>query len=135
MTATASKPELTSMTVSNPATGEPIGEIACFDAHEVEAAVARARAAQPAWAATPVRRRLEILAEFKRLLCEQREQMAAIITREAGKPSAEALGTEVLVVLDCVNYLTDQLPLFLRPESVPHSNPIMKLKRGTLMRA
>lgn len=123
------------MTVGNPATGEPIGEIACFSAAEVEAAVARARAAQPAWAATPVRRRLEILAEFKRLLCEQREQMAAIITREAGKPSAEALGTEVLVVLDCVNYLTDQIPLFLRPESVPHSNPIMKLKRGTLMRA
>jgi succinate-semialdehyde dehydrogenase/glutarate-semialdehyde dehydrogenase len=134
MTTTAApQPVTTAMTVNNPATGEPIGEIARFSAPEVEAAVARARAAQPRWAATPLSRRVEILLEFQRLLCEQREQMAAIITREAGKPLAEALGTEVLVVLDCVNYLTASVPMFLRPEHVPHANPIMKLKRGTLL--
>ncbi|MBZ5522183.1 MAG: aldehyde dehydrogenase family protein [Acidobacteriia bacterium] len=134
MSATASQPVTSAITVSNPATGESIGEIAAFGAREVEAAVARARAAQPRWAATPLSRRVEILTAFQGLLCEQREQVAGIITREAGKPHAEALGTEILVVLDCVNYLIDQVPAFLRPEQVPHSNPIMKLKRGTLMR-
>src|SRR5258707_406459 len=74
------------------------------------------------------------LSEFQKLLCEQREQVAGIVTRESGKPRAEALSTEVLVVLDCVNYLAEYLPAFLRPEPIPHSNLIMKLKRGKLLR-
>src|SRR5262249_51935226 len=38
------------------------------------------------------------------------------------------------VVLDTVKFLLDTLPAFLRPEPVPHSNPVMKLKRGLLCR-
>src|SRR5262249_35614502 len=58
----------------------------------------------------------------------------AVITREAGKPLAEALGTEILVVLDAAKFLLDNAFAFLRPEPVPHANPVMKLKRGVLCR-
>lgn len=122
------------ITVRNPATDEAIGEIRCFGPDEVEAMVRRARAAQSRWAGTPIATRLRLLKNFQRLLCEQKESVAAVITREAGKPKAEALGTEVLVVLEAINFLADSIPAFLRPEKVPHGSPVMKLKRGWLMR-
>ncbi|HKD15013.1 MAG TPA: aldehyde dehydrogenase family protein [Candidatus Angelobacter sp.] len=122
------------ITVRNPATNEAIGEIPSFNASEIAAAARRVHAAQSAWAVTPVSARLKILKNFQRLLCEQKESVAAIITREAGKPLAEAVATEVLVVLEAVNFLVNSVPEFLRPEDVPHGSPVMKLKRGLLVR-
>lgn len=134
MSATATSSSATSIAVNNPATGLPVGEVPVCSESQVQEAVRRARAAQPRWAATPLRRRIEILLAFQKLLCEQRDQVVSVITREAGKPHAEALSTEILVVLDYVNYLAEAVPAFLRPESVRHTNPIMKLKSGALYR-
>jgi acyl-CoA reductase-like NAD-dependent aldehyde dehydrogenase len=120
--------------VRNPATQETIGTLPNFAAERIAAAVDRAAAVQPRWAATPLRDRLRILSRFGDLLCDQKAAVAAVISREAGKPQAEALSTEILVVLDTVKYLRDHLPAFLRPEPVPHGNPAMKLKRGELLR-
>jgi acyl-CoA reductase-like NAD-dependent aldehyde dehydrogenase len=120
--------------VRNPATGETIGTLANFNAEQVAEAVERAAAAQRRWAATRVRDRLKIFKRFGELLCEQKERIAAVISREAGKPEVEALSTEILVVLDTVKYLREQVAEFLLPQPVPHGNPIMKLKRGTLLR-
>ena len=39
-----------------------------------------------------------------------------------------------MVVLDTVKYLQNHVPAFLKPEPVPHGNPVMKLKGGTLLR-
>ena len=122
------------ITVRNPATQETVGTVPVFSAAEISAAVERARAAQERWAVTPVAARLKVIRRFQSLLCEQKEAVAAVITREAGKPLAEALSTEVLVVLDAAEYLLKNAAEFLLPERVPHSNPIMKLKKGMLLR-
>jgi succinate-semialdehyde dehydrogenase/glutarate-semialdehyde dehydrogenase len=120
--------------VRNPATQETIGTLPNLTANQIAEAVVKAAAAQARWAPTPVRERLRILARFGDLLCDQKDAVAAVISREAGKPEAEAISTEILVVLDTVKYLKDNLPGFLRPEPVPHGNPAMKLKRGQLLR-
>jgi acyl-CoA reductase-like NAD-dependent aldehyde dehydrogenase len=120
--------------VHNPATQEVIGTLSNFGANEISDAVAKAAAAQVRWAATPVRDRLRILSRFAELLCDQKDSVAQVISREAGKPEAEALSTEVMAMLDTVKYLQNQVPAFLRPEPVPHANPVMKLKSGTLLR-
>jgi succinate-semialdehyde dehydrogenase/glutarate-semialdehyde dehydrogenase len=120
--------------VHNPATQEIIGTLPNLGADQIAEAVAKAAAAQLCWAATPVRDRLRILSRFADLLCDQKEAVAAVISREAGKPETEALSTELLVVLDTVKYLRDMLPGFLRPEPIPHGNPVMKLKSGQLLR-
>lgn len=120
--------------VPNPATGETIGTVPIFDSQEIAVAVDKAHRAQAEWAKTPVAERLRVVRRFQQLLAEQKEAVAAVITREAGKPQAEALATEVLVVLDAAKYLLDNVPEFLRPEPVPHANPVMKLKRGLLCR-
>src|SRR5262249_46351272 len=120
--------------VRNPATDEVIGEIPCLGVQEIAPAVKRASRAQKRWAASPVSVRLKILRRFQQLLCEQKDSVAAIITREAGKPLAEAVATEVLVVLETVNFLVANVPEFLQTEDVPHGSPVMKLKRGRLLR-
>lgn len=120
--------------VHNPATQEIIGTLPNLGADQIAEAVAKAAAAQVRWAATPVRDRLRILSRFADLLCDQKEAVAAVISREAGKPEAEALSTELLVVLDTVKYLRNTLTGFLRPEPIPHGNPVMKLKSGQLFR-
>jgi succinate-semialdehyde dehydrogenase/glutarate-semialdehyde dehydrogenase len=120
--------------VHNPATQEIIGTLPNLTAPQIADAVSKAAAAQHRWAATSVRDRLRILSRFGELLCDQKDAVASVISREAGKPQAEALSTEILVVLDTVKYLKDNLPSFLRAEPVPHGNPAMKLKRGLLLR-
>ncbi|HEY6972308.1 MAG TPA: aldehyde dehydrogenase family protein, partial [Candidatus Angelobacter sp.] len=101
--------------VRNPATDEVIGEVPCCGAEEVAAAVKRAASAQKRWAASPISKRLELLRKFQQLLCEQRDSVAAVITREAGKPLPEATATEVLVVLEAANFLIANVPAFLQP--------------------
>ncbi len=130
----ARQQEAAQFTFHNPATQEIIGTLPNLGAKQIAEAVSKAAAAQIRWAATPVQERLKILARFAELLCEQKDSVAAVISREAGKPEAEALSTEILVVLDTVKFLQKYVPAFLKPEPVPHANPVMKLKGGTLLR-
>ncbi len=118
----------------NPATGEVLREFECASEDEVQAAVARARAAQPAWAELGTRHRIAVIREFQRRLYKRKSEIAAAITREAGKPLAEALVTEVLVVLDAARFLIDHAWGLLRDEPVPHGNLVTKLKSGRLVR-
>src|SRR3954466_9976406 len=120
--------------VRNPATGEIIGKLPNEGIVQAICRTVLASRAQKRWAATPIRDRLRILGRFAELLCDQKDSVAAVISREAGKPEAEAMSTEILVVLDTVKYLQNHVAAFLKPEPVPHGNPVMKLKGGTLLR-
>jgi succinate-semialdehyde dehydrogenase/glutarate-semialdehyde dehydrogenase len=118
----------------NPATGEVLREFVGTSAGDVMAAVERARAAQKAWAATGVRARIAVVREFQRRLHGKKSAIGQAITREAGKPVAEALTTEVLVVLDAARFLIENAYRLLKDEVLPHGNLATKLKRGVLVR-
>ena len=118
----------------NPGTGEILGEFDCATQDDVRAAVLKAQAAQAEWNDLGVRKRIEVLREFQRLLHEKKSEIATAITREAGKPWTEALATEVLVVLDAARFLIDNTYRLLRDEPVPHGNLATRLKRGRLVR-
>jgi acyl-CoA reductase-like NAD-dependent aldehyde dehydrogenase len=118
----------------NPATEELLCELECASESEVLAAVARAHAVQTAWGDLSVGKRIAVLREFQGKLHEKKSEIAEAITREAGKPVAEALTTEVLVVLDAVRFLIDNAYCLLRDEPVPHGNLATKLKSGWLVR-
>ncbi|HTW59583.1 MAG TPA: aldehyde dehydrogenase family protein [Terriglobales bacterium] len=122
------------ITSRNPATGELLCELDCADASEVAAAVARAQSAQPAWAELGLRRRIAVVREFQSRLHAKKSEIAAAITRESGKPLAESLVTEVLVVLDAARFLINNAWALLRDEPVPHGNLATKLKKGSLVR-
>ena len=118
----------------NPATGEVLREFNCASAEEVQACVARARAAQPAWWSLGVQRRRKVLREFQRLLGARKSEVARLVTEEAGKPYAESLVAELMVVLDAARFCCETAHAFLQPQPVPHGNLIMKAKRGVLLR-
>jgi len=118
----------------NPATGETLRELKCASERDVQTAVARARTAQPGWNELGVRGRVAVLREFQRLLHQRKSEVAALITREAGKPIVEALLTEVLVVLDSTRFCVENAYGFLREQPVPHGNLAMKTKTGRILR-
>ena len=95
--ATQARVEAKKIASVNPATGEVLRELDCATESEVVAAVATARAAQPAWNELGLRRRLDILREFQARLHAKKSEIAEAITREAGKPVAEALTTITLI--------------------------------------
>lgn len=118
----------------NPATGEVLREMDCAGEPEILAAVERAHAAQGAWADLGLKKRLSVLREFQGHLHARKSEIASAITGEAGKPLAEALVTEVLVVLDSARFLIDNAFALLRDEPLPHGNLATKLKSGRLVR-
>jgi len=122
------------ITSVNPATGELLREFECAGESEIQKAVALACVAQGKWADAGLRYRIEVIRSFQEKLFERKSEIAAAITSEAGKPLAEALVTEVLVVLDAARFLIDNAWSLLRDEPVPHGNLVTKLKTGFLVR-
>src|SRR5882724_4149645 len=118
----------------NPATGEVLREFDCASTEEVRAAVTRAGSAQPAWWELGVQRRREILLRFQRLLLERKAEVARLVSEEAGKPYAESLVAEVMVGIDAARFCIETAYGFLRPQTVPHGNFILKAKSGVLLR-
>jgi acyl-CoA reductase-like NAD-dependent aldehyde dehydrogenase len=118
----------------NPATGEILREFESATEAEVNAAVDRARAAQPAWHGLELRQRISVLDKFHQRLLRNKSEIARMITREAGKPQVEALLTEVLVVLDAARFYSENSYAFLRDQTIPHANLAMKTKSGRLTR-
>jgi len=90
-------------TVYNPATGEGARQVHLAAAADVDAAVAAAVAAQPAWGDTPPIRRARVMNQFLALLNQHRDTLAAMITAEHGKVFTDAQG-EVTRGIDIVEF-------------------------------
>lgn len=78
--------------VFNPATGEVIVDVAKGGAVETDAAIAAAAAALPAWRALTAKARSIKVRRWGELMLEHRDALAELLTREQGKPLAEARG-------------------------------------------
>ncbi|SFC28668.1 Acyl-CoA reductase [Polaromonas sp. OV174] len=77
---------MTQLAIHNPATGALITEVAADDAASVAAKSLQARAAQPRWAALPLAERQACITRFRAAIVAELEPLAAIMTRETGKP-------------------------------------------------
>ena len=78
--------------VYNPATGAVTGQVQLASHADVDAAVASAKAAFPAWSNLPPLRRSRILFKFLELLNTHRDELARLITAEHGKVFTDAQG-------------------------------------------
>lgn len=78
--------------VMNPATGEKYGTVPNGGEQEATAAVEAAAAAFPSWSKTTVYERAGLLMKWHDLLLEHKQEVAEIMTKEMGKPLAEAIG-------------------------------------------
>ncbi|MDE6752823.1 MAG: CoA-acylating methylmalonate-semialdehyde dehydrogenase [Eubacterium sp.] len=76
----------------NPSTGEITGQAPCCTNDEVLEAIEAAKAAYPAWRATPARKRSQILFKIRELLLKYNDELTRIVCEENGKAWDEAVG-------------------------------------------
>lgn len=89
--------------VPNPATDEVLAYVPISNRADLDAAVAAAKAAFPAWSQTAVPKRARILFRYQQLLVEHWDELARLITLENGKSFKEAYG-EVQRGIECVEF-------------------------------
>jgi malonate-semialdehyde dehydrogenase (acetylating) / methylmalonate-semialdehyde dehydrogenase len=107
--------------VYNPATGEPQARVALATPAEVDAAVAAAAAAFPAWAAQPPLRRARILFRFREIFEQRLDEVAQLLTSEHGKVFSDARG-EATRGLENVEFATG-IPQLLKGEFTEQVGP------------
>lgn len=78
--------------VDDPATGETLGAVPDLGAVETQAAIAAADAALPGWRGLTAAERSRVLRRWFELIMARQDDLAMILTREQGKPLAEAKG-------------------------------------------
>src|SRR6187402_969886 len=78
--------------VFNPATGEQSGLVGLASVAEVDAAVAAAKAAFPAWRWASLSKRAEVMFRVRELIDANRKEIASLITAEHGKVLSDAMG-------------------------------------------
>ena len=94
---------MAALTVLEPATEEVLAEVPRATAADVDAAVARARAAFPAWRAVTPGDRAALLRRMADAIAERHEELAVLEARNAGKPIGDARG-EIGMVVDTFRY-------------------------------
>ena len=93
--------------VLNPATGERLASVPCCGSAETRRAIESADAAWPAWKALTARRRAQLLQAWNRLILDNADDLAQLITAECGKPLAEAKG-EVIYGASFVEWFAEE---------------------------
>jgi acyl-CoA reductase-like NAD-dependent aldehyde dehydrogenase len=107
------------MRLENPANGELLAEVAEDTAATVAAAYQRARAAQPAWAATPLAERCRAVARFRDLVEANKDSLALTLTREMGKPVKQALN-ELNALRGRIDFFLEHVASVVAEETVLH---------------
>lgn len=99
--------------LKSPATLADIGSFEVTEPGEVIAAVERARKAQASWARLSYKERGEYLGRVRKTLIARLDEVAAVISKETGKPEMEAVA-EIIASLDALLYYPKHAPKLLR---------------------
>ncbi|HYA02199.1 MAG TPA: aldehyde dehydrogenase family protein [Syntrophobacteria bacterium] len=119
----------------NPATGEILGHSPLTPVEELTEIVARARAAQPTWAALSREERVRAIVRVRDYVVTHAEELAEVIARDTGKTRVDALATEVFPAALAADYYGRQAKRFLkdrwiRPGSILLANKVSKIVRA-----
>ena len=114
-----------SFDVTNPARGDVICTVPDFGVDETRRAIDAAYAAQKAWAAKTGKERSAVLATWNRLMIENADDLALILTAEMGKPLAEAKG-EILYGASFIEWFAEEAKR-VYGETIPGHQPDKRL--------
>src|SRR5688572_24324556 len=106
-TQTISPPEVREIVSVDPSTGEEIGRVPLMEAPAVATAVNKARDAQQSWAKLSYRERAQFILRAREVVLNQLEEISKLISRETGKPVAEAISMEVVPTLDLMHHFAE----------------------------
>ncbi|MEV8528158.1 succinic semialdehyde dehydrogenase [Streptomyces sp. NPDC052000] len=114
-----------------PFTGEKLADLPESTPEDVAEAFARARKAQPAWAATPVRTRAAVLLRFHDLVLARQAEVLDLIQLETGKARLHA-HEEVQAVAVAARHYGRKAPAYLKPRR--HTGVVPTLTKVTELR-
>jgi succinate-semialdehyde dehydrogenase/glutarate-semialdehyde dehydrogenase len=100
------------------ASGEPLGSFEISGPDAVHAAVARARAAQVAWAKLALEERCERILVLRDTLVDRADTLVEAISKECGKPAQEALVHELMPAVDLAGFYAKRAPKILAPREI-----------------
>ncbi|MER5308285.1 succinic semialdehyde dehydrogenase [Streptomyces sp. NPDC002773] len=115
----------------SPFTGEKLADLPESTPEDVAEAFTRARAAQEAWAATPVRARAAVLLRFHDLILQRQSEVLDLIQLETGKARLHA-HEEVLAVVVVARHYGRNASSYLRPRR--HTGVVPTLTKVTELR-
>ncbi|MEM5328079.1 NAD-dependent succinate-semialdehyde dehydrogenase [Paraburkholderia sp. JHI2823] len=111
--------------VHNPSTGERIASVPNMGASETRAAIEAAQRAFSTWRATTAKERARLLRNWFELIMANQEALAALMTREQGKPLAEARG-EIAYAASFIEWFGEQAKR-IDGDVIPSPNPDQRL--------
>ncbi len=103
----------------NPANGEELGRVPIHTREDVDAFVLRARVAQKSWANQSFKQRAAIILRARQIALHEMDAIADLISRESGKPIAEAIFMEIVPTLDLMRFFARRAESLLKPERIP----------------
>jgi acyl-CoA reductase-like NAD-dependent aldehyde dehydrogenase len=112
--------------VENPATGEVIGRVPNAGPDEVAAAVARARAMQPAWEALGFEGRARVFRRAQKWMIDHSDRVIETIVSETGKTWEDALIAEISYGASAFGFWAKSAPEYLADERVRSGNLFVK---------
>lgn len=111
--------------VTNPATGEHLQDVADGSAEDAKRAIEAAHRAFPGWAGLTADQRAQALDAVYRLIKQEADRLAALLTSEQGKPLAEARA-EVQIGAEYVRWYAEEARR-VYGEMIPASSPTNRI--------
>ncbi len=102
----------------DPATGEELGRVSVTSAEDVAVAVGRGRIASESWRKTSFAERKRLVMKALEVLLAELDDIGLLISRESGKPVAEAFSMEIAPVLDLMQYFARKTERLLAPRKI-----------------
>ena len=131
MATTEAKPAALSILESfNPATGELVGTVPTITPDQVQAVVDDVARIQPAWAELPLADRARYMRRAARVLVDDLDEVAELLTREQGKPLVESYVMELIPTIDALRWCANAGPKILADERIPYPQAFLKTKRS-----
>src|SRR5215218_1916707 len=114
----------------NPATGKLVGTVETITPEEVQAVVDDVAEVQPFWAQLSLLDRARYMRRAADALVTDMEEIASLLTREQGKPLAEAYVMEIIPTIDALHWCANAGPKILADEKIPYPQAFLKTKRS-----
>ena len=115
----------------NPSTLDPVGEACLASSEECQRAVEAAKSAFPGWRDISIKQKKNIFRQAKKILLSRSGDVARLITEEKGSPLSESLSSEVMGILEALDYYIQTLDRSLKPLKMKHHLSLFYHKRGS----
>jgi acyl-CoA reductase-like NAD-dependent aldehyde dehydrogenase len=114
----------------NPATGALVGAVPATEPADVQRVVDEVAEVQPFWAQLRLEDRARYMRRTAQVIIDHLDTLTTLLTREQGKPRAEAYSMELVPTIDALHWIADHGPKILADEKIRYTQPFFLGKRS-----